>query len=316
AAILLVLQRREVMHLPRHRPETAHLEHQPLQHRDPCPQVRWHEAAGLLGEVEEDGAGFEDADRLAPRAVPVHDRRDLVVRADREELRRELLVAGDVDDAHLVGQAHLLEGHADLASVGRIPGVQFDAHRPRRGSMWTGDDNTTHAPVRTGARTGTISRPPRRPSGRATAHPRVSPDRQLLLSPPSTSGHALAVHGERPEDLCHHMGACVPFSHSFISPADAVARRDAQVVFGAWLVAVLGMVARGVGAASGGPAWLDPGLLPRPRAGAAVLVDVAGARRFRRLLGEELAGRPTRSSLRLATPAGACFLTLIAAATP
>ncbi len=112
------------------------------------------------------------------------------------------------------------------------------------------------------------------------------------------------------------MGACVPFSHSFISRADAVARRDAKVVFGAWLAAVLAMVALGAGAATGLPAWLEPGLLPRLQAGAAVLVVVAGASLFRRLFGEELVGRATRSSLRLATPAGAFFLTLVAGATP
>src|SRR5690606_19607507 len=140
-----------------------------------------------------------DTDRLAAGSVVVHDRRDLVVRADREEFRRELLVAGDVDHAHPVGQAHLLEGHADLASVGRVPGMQLDAHRPRR--PWGGPGTITRPMRPTG--TGTISRGACRPSARATARPRDSSGRQLRSAATLTAGHASVAVGERPKAMAY-----------------------------------------------------------------------------------------------------------------
>ena len=59
----------------------------------------------LLGEVHEDRARLHQVD---PGLV-VDDRRDLVVRADHQELRRELLVLPDVDRRHRVGNAQLLQ---------------------------------------------------------------------------------------------------------------------------------------------------------------------------------------------------------------
>jgi hypothetical protein len=50
------------------------------------------------------------------------------VRADLQELRVELLALADVHRMDVVGQAHLLERHADLAAVRRVPGVEFDGH--------------------------------------------------------------------------------------------------------------------------------------------------------------------------------------------
>ena len=67
-AVLLVLQRDEVMHLPRHRPEAAHLPHQPFIDRDALDQRLGQEFAGLLAEIEQDRAGLEHADALAVRA--------------------------------------------------------------------------------------------------------------------------------------------------------------------------------------------------------------------------------------------------------
>jgi hypothetical protein len=107
-----------VVHLAGHRPEAVHLEHQPLEDRHPCHRVARHELPGFLGQVQEDGPGLEDADRFGPRALGVDDRRDLVVRAELQEGRVELLAPGDVDDLHAVGQAHLLERQADLAAIG------------------------------------------------------------------------------------------------------------------------------------------------------------------------------------------------------
>src|ERR1700675_4847418 len=96
------------------------------------------ELAGLLAEIDEDRARFENADRRAAWAVAVDDRRDPVVRADPQELGAELLALADVDRLYTIGQPHFLERDADLAAVRRVPGPQFDAHR--RGTPLLGTD--------------------------------------------------------------------------------------------------------------------------------------------------------------------------------
>src|SRR6516225_8733088 len=85
AAVLLVLQRNEMMHLSRHRAEPAHLPHQPFIDRDALNQWFWQEFSGLLAEIEQDRAGFENADALAVRPFRIDDCRNLVVRTDRQE---------------------------------------------------------------------------------------------------------------------------------------------------------------------------------------------------------------------------------------
>ena len=127
-ALRLVLQRDEMMHLAGHRAEAAHLPHQPFIHRDPLQQRLGQEFAGLLAEIEQDRAGFEYADRHAVRALGVDDRRNLVVRADRQEVRLLLLALGDVDGHDAVRQPHFLERDRDLAAIRRIPRMQFDGH--------------------------------------------------------------------------------------------------------------------------------------------------------------------------------------------
>src|SRR5580765_8470896 len=83
AAVRLVLDLQEMVDLAGHRPEPAHLPHQPFEHRHLAAQIALRpELAGLLSEVDEDRAGFEDADRRAARAVAVDDRRDPVIGAD------------------------------------------------------------------------------------------------------------------------------------------------------------------------------------------------------------------------------------------
>src|SRR5713101_5140976 len=113
-----------------HRPEPAHLPHQPFEHRHLAPHVALRpELAGLLAEINEDRAGFENADRRTARAVAVDDRRDPVVGADLEEIGLELLALADIHRLYRIGQPHFLERDADLAAVRRVPGPQFDAHR-------------------------------------------------------------------------------------------------------------------------------------------------------------------------------------------
>jgi methylated-DNA-[protein]-cysteine S-methyltransferase len=68
----------------RHGPE------KPLQRVGPCPSARWQKHAGLLGQVDQDRAGFEDG-RAAVRTAGVHDGGDLVVGRYAQEVRRPLL---------------------------------------------------------------------------------------------------------------------------------------------------------------------------------------------------------------------------------
>jgi hypothetical protein len=58
----------------------------------------------------------------------VHDRRDLVVGRDLQELGIELVALADVDRLDRVLESRLLEEHRDLVAVGRGPVVEVD-HR-------------------------------------------------------------------------------------------------------------------------------------------------------------------------------------------
>ena len=63
------------------------------------------EAAGLLGEIDQDRAGLEHRKRLAAvGGRMVDDRRNAVVRADREKFRLELLAGADVDRNEVIGK--------------------------------------------------------------------------------------------------------------------------------------------------------------------------------------------------------------------
>ena len=55
-AILLVLERDEMVHLARHRPEAAHLPHQPFVDGDTRGKRFRQEFAGLFAEIEQDRA--------------------------------------------------------------------------------------------------------------------------------------------------------------------------------------------------------------------------------------------------------------------
>src|ERR1041384_2338373 len=89
----------EMRELPGHRPEIADLPEQPFQHfLPPAPALR-QEPAGLLGEMDQNGAGFEYRHR-AVRVVMIDDGRHAVVRADREELRLELVALADRSEEH------------------------------------------------------------------------------------------------------------------------------------------------------------------------------------------------------------------------
>ena len=118
----------EVVRLAEHRADARHLEHQPLERAPAAAHVGRQESAGLGREVHQDRARLEQGDRRAVGAVGVDDRRDLVVRADRQELGPELVAGADIDRNRTVGEAAFLEHDVDLVAVGRGPRIHFD-HR-------------------------------------------------------------------------------------------------------------------------------------------------------------------------------------------
>src|SRR3984957_6775266 len=117
----------EVMVLARHRPEPAHLPERPLQGVVTAVDIGGKKLSGLLGEIEQHRAGFEDRDRLAAAFRLVIDHRgNAVVRRDRQKLRLELIALADIDRENLVSQPGLFEKHRDLVAVRRGPVVQID----------------------------------------------------------------------------------------------------------------------------------------------------------------------------------------------
>ena len=55
----LVPARDEMLRLAEHRPDIAHLEHQPLNHRRARRRIGGQQLARLVGQIHQDGARFE-----------------------------------------------------------------------------------------------------------------------------------------------------------------------------------------------------------------------------------------------------------------
>ena len=127
----------EVMILPEHRPEAAHLPEQPFHRLRPAAQIARKKLAGLLGEILENRAGLEHVERpLAVSGFMIHDRRDAVVRRNREKLRRKLLAFADVDRLDLIGKTGLFQKDRDLVAVWCGPVVQIDHGGLLKKGMW------------------------------------------------------------------------------------------------------------------------------------------------------------------------------------
>ena len=107
----------------------AHLPEQPGQALGARGALLRQELAELLGEVHEDRAGLEDADRL--RAAAVDHRRDLGIRVDRDEAAAELVALADPDQPGVVFGAlvalrqQLLEHDRDLDAVRRALRIEL-----------------------------------------------------------------------------------------------------------------------------------------------------------------------------------------------
>src|SRR5262245_55608432 len=125
--------------LPHHRPDAAHLEHEPLDRARAALAVLRQQAPGLLGQVDQDRAGLEDREIAL---VPVDGGGNPPVRVDGEEPGLLLLELGQVDRVHLVGEAELLEGDRGFPAVRRRRGVENDHGGVLRG-RWRGRQYAT-----------------------------------------------------------------------------------------------------------------------------------------------------------------------------
>ena len=118
----------KIIGLAEHGPDSAHLKHQPLNHQIALPQVGRPELAGLLRQIHQDRARLEKRERLTAGTFGVDDRRNFVVRIDRQILRLELVVLTEIDRIYFIRHADLFEHNRNFFTVGRAPSVEFN-HR-------------------------------------------------------------------------------------------------------------------------------------------------------------------------------------------
>src|SRR3546814_19193548 len=86
----------EMVVLPRHRAQPAHLPHQPLHRIDLLARGVAEKTAGLVGEIDENRTRFEHADgRTAIGGIVIDDRGHPVVGGDFQEIGLELVAGTD-----------------------------------------------------------------------------------------------------------------------------------------------------------------------------------------------------------------------------
>src|SRR4029077_17198870 len=85
------------------------------------------------GEIEQDGAGLEDRDRLAAAGrIVVDDGGDGVVGGTPKKFLLELLALADIDRDQLVFQPGFFEENRDFVAVRRGPVMYVDHGKPLR----------------------------------------------------------------------------------------------------------------------------------------------------------------------------------------
>src|SRR5216683_2458964 len=115
----------EMAELAGHRPEIADLPEQPFRDLLTGAPTCRQKPTAALGQMQEDGARFKYTDRSV-RIVVIDDRRHPVVRADREELRLELVALADIDRDDTVFEGAFLQHDADLPAIRRRPVIKID----------------------------------------------------------------------------------------------------------------------------------------------------------------------------------------------
>jgi hypothetical protein len=116
----------EMVGLAGHWSEAADLPEYPLHDLVAAPHVAGHELAALLGQIHENSARLKELKRLAARPIGVDDRRDLVVRIDRQVFRLHLIALADVDRMHLVGHTDLFQHNRNFFPVRSAPSIELN----------------------------------------------------------------------------------------------------------------------------------------------------------------------------------------------
>lgn len=122
-----------MIRLPLHRPQPAHLPHQPALHLPIFRRVPGIRELILLvislHQIIQDRAALKHAQRLpfaGAGEAGIRERRDAAVWVDLEEPRLLLLVGGEVEFRDVVGEAELLEEDGGLDAVGGLLGVEVE----------------------------------------------------------------------------------------------------------------------------------------------------------------------------------------------
>jgi hypothetical protein len=115
----------EHLQLAQVRGDVPDLPEQPFLHVLPLGSAgRWQELPGAVGQVVEDGAGLEQAQRCL--AAMVDNRRDSPVGADALKACSLLLAFADVHRQQAVFKAQLFEQDADFQAVAGWPVIQVN----------------------------------------------------------------------------------------------------------------------------------------------------------------------------------------------
>jgi hypothetical protein len=112
----------EEIGLAHHRPQSAHLQHQPLQSFRTALAVAGQQLPGFFRQPEQNGARFHHGKVIVDQA------RHLAVGVQFQELRPLLLALGQIERLHGIAQAHLLQRDGNLVAIGRGRGEEDQAH--------------------------------------------------------------------------------------------------------------------------------------------------------------------------------------------
>ena len=185
----------------------AHLPEQPRQAFGASGAVRRQERAELLGQVQQDRAGFEHPHRR--RAAMVHQHRDLGIRVGRDEAAAELVAVVDPDQPGVVlrramaERQEFLQHRRHLDAVGRGQRVQLQGMAADRQVLVVRRARRRAVDAREAAAGGGLPGPDvRRGVGRQIVHRSVSsaatratpaPSRRIRIGPVASKGSRLTV---------------------------------------------------------------------------------------------------------------------------
>ena len=121
----------EMIGLPHHGTDAAHLPHQPFHRREMTSRIGCgigQELAGFLGKIIKDRAGLKNRDFLTARTIRIDNGRNAIVWADRQKRRLELRTVPDIHRNDFMLKLTLMQHDVNLVAVGCWPGICAD-HR-------------------------------------------------------------------------------------------------------------------------------------------------------------------------------------------